>query len=325
MSNRAARSRTGTLAATQDRGTDTRVRVTLDHLRSLEPRASGLRFLPRQPARSVLNGRHASRLRGRGLNFEELRDYLPGDDPRSIDWKVTARTGTPHVRVMTEERDRPALLVVDQRMTMFFGTTRNMKSVTAAEAAALVAFRILAQGDRVGGLVFGDDTLAEIRPQRSRAAVMRLLTSMLAAQDMLRADAPMVAPMSLTRVLRATARIAPRDHLIVVLSDFDQIEDETDRLIAGLARRNDLILGLITDPSAHEMPENMRLVVSDGTLQAQIDTGADTTRTALRAFSEGRLAQVLDWQRRFGVPVLPLSSGADTLEQVRHLMGLAPR
>ena len=75
-----------------------------------------------------------------------MRDYLPGDDIRSIDWKATARTGSPHVRVFTEERDRPALLVVDQRMSMFFGSTLNMKSVTAAEAAAIAAFRILGCG-----------------------------------------------------------------------------------------------------------------------------------------------------------------------------------
>ena len=122
---------------------DPRVHASLDHLRSLEGLAKGLRFLPRQPSRSVLNGRHASRLRGRGLNFEEMRDYLPGDDIRAIDWKATARTGKPHVRVFTEERDRPALLVVDQRMSMYFGSSLNMKSVTAAEAAALTAFAVL--------------------------------------------------------------------------------------------------------------------------------------------------------------------------------------
>ena len=111
---------------------DARIHVSLAHLRSLQGAAQGLSFLPRQPSASVLNGRHASRLRGRGLNFEEMRDYLPGNDIRSIDWKATARTGRPHVRVFTEERDRPALLVVDQRMSMFFGSQLNMKSVTAA-------------------------------------------------------------------------------------------------------------------------------------------------------------------------------------------------
>ena len=116
---------------------DARIHVSLAHLRGLQGAARGLSFLPRQPSASVLNGRHASRLRGRGLNFEEMRDYLPGDDIRSIDWKATARTGSPHVRVFTEERDRPALLVVDQRMSMFYGSVLNMKSVTAAEAAAI--------------------------------------------------------------------------------------------------------------------------------------------------------------------------------------------
>ena len=93
------------------------VYVDLDELVRLQFKARGFSFLPRQPIHSLLAGRHASRIRGRGLNFEELRDYLPGDDPRTIDWKVTARTGTPYVRVYTEERDRPALLVVDQRMS----------------------------------------------------------------------------------------------------------------------------------------------------------------------------------------------------------------
>ncbi|MEM8768786.1 MAG: DUF58 domain-containing protein, partial [Pseudomonadota bacterium] len=92
---------------------DPRIHVSLEHLRTLRGAAAGLSFLPRQPSRSALNGRHTSRLRGRGLNFEELRDYLPGDDIRAIDWKTTARTGKPHVRIFTEERDRPALLVVD--------------------------------------------------------------------------------------------------------------------------------------------------------------------------------------------------------------------
>jgi DNA polymerase III delta prime subunit len=101
------------------------------------PICRGFSFLLRQPVYSILAGRHASRLRGRGLNFEEIRRYLPGDDIRNMDWRVTARTRRPHVRVYTEERDRPLLLVIDQRQSMFFGSRRAMKSVVAAEAAAL--------------------------------------------------------------------------------------------------------------------------------------------------------------------------------------------
>lgn len=303
-------------------GDDPRVRVSLDHLRALEGRAKALRFLPRQPARSALNGRHASRLRGRGLNFEELRGYLPGDDIRAIDWKVTARAGEPYIRVMTEERDRPSLIVVDQRMSMFFGSALNMKSVTAAETAALSAYRIFDQGDRVGGIVFGDDRIAEIKPSRSRNTLTRFISVLAQANGQLNADAPDVPPMRLTDVLRSVARIAPRDHLILLLSDFDEIDDETERLISGLSRRNDLVLGLITDPFANELPRDLSLIISDGQMQAELRTADKRQHAALSEFATGRIAQVLDWQRRFGLTVLPLSAGAETLPQIRHLMGL---
>ena len=101
---------------------------------------------PRQPVTSVLSGRYASRLRGRGLNFEELRGYLPGDDIRHMDWKVTARTRKPHVRVYAEDKDRIVLLIVDQRQNMFFGTKERLKSVTAAKLAALAAWRAIDVG-----------------------------------------------------------------------------------------------------------------------------------------------------------------------------------
>src|SRR5262245_54071995 len=103
------------------------VYVDLDDLIALEQKGRKFSFLPRQPVHSLLSGRFASRMRGRGLNFEEIRDYRNGDDIRSIDWKVTARLQKPHVRVFNEERDRPALLVVDQRLTMFFGSRLAMK------------------------------------------------------------------------------------------------------------------------------------------------------------------------------------------------------
>lgn len=324
MQDRAARTRTGLDKTAQgDSSIDPRISIDLDHLRSFAGRARALSFLPRQPARSVLNGRHASRFRGRGLNFEELRGYAPGDDVRSIDWKVTARTGEPHIRVFSEERDRPALLVVDQRMSMFFGSRLNMKSVTAAETAALAAFRILDQGDRVGGIVFGDELITEIRPQRSHKAVDLLLSAVTGANSLLRADAPTVAPIALNRPLESVARIAKRDHLIIIVSDFDGVDARTESLLGGLSRHNDVLVCLVTDPIAEEIPAGLKIVVSDGELQAEIDTGAEVTRRALSEFSSGRLAQIQGWTRRYGIPVLPLSAGEETMPQIRKFFGHA--
>ncbi|MFV0409055.1 MAG: DUF58 domain-containing protein [Paracoccus sp. (in: a-proteobacteria)] len=323
MKDQSARIRTGTAPPVPQGSGDTRISVDLSHLRGLEARAKRISFLPRQPSGSALNGRHASRLRGRGLNFEELRDYLPADDIRSIDWKVTARTGTPHVRVYTEERDRPTLIVVDQRMSMFFGSVLNMKSVTAAECAALAAFRIFDQGDRVGGIVFGDEILAEIRPARSRHGLTGFLTALADANGLLHADAPPVQPIAMNRVLQSVARLAPRNHLVLIFSDFDIVDEVTERLVAGLARRNDLILGLVWDPFSAQLTTGQRLVISDGLLQAEIDTGNQQTLRAISDFSTGRLARIQDWQRRFGVPVLPLSAAEDSVTQMHRLMGLA--
>lgn len=324
MWNRAARIRTGNAppGPSTSGDPDPRITVSLAHLRGFEAQAKRICFLPRQPSGSILNGRHSSRLRGRGLNFEELRDYIPSDDVRSIDWKVTARTGTPHVRVYTEERDRPTLIVADQRMSMFFGSVLNLKSVTAAECAALAAYRVFDQGDRVGGVVFGDQLLAEVRPARSRHALTRFLTALANANQLLHADAPDVAPIAMNRVLESISRLAPRNHLVLIFSDFAVVDQTTERLIAGLSRRNDLVLGLVSDPFSKQLPPNQRIVVSDGTLQAEIDTSNKTVHRSLIDVAQGRLARILDWQRRFDMSVLPLTTAEDSVSQMRRLMGL---
>src|SRR6201990_148806 len=164
------------------------VYIDLDGRIPLDYRDRSVSFLPRQPVHSLLSGRFASRMRGRGLNFEEIRDYRPGDDIRSIDWKVTARLQKPHVRVFDEERDRQALLVVDQRLSMFFGSRRSMKSVTAAEAAGIAAWRVLRAGDRVGAIVFNDSEITEFRPQRSRSTVLQILTAIVKDNRALRVN-----------------------------------------------------------------------------------------------------------------------------------------
>jgi uncharacterized protein (DUF58 family) len=303
------------------------IHVTLAHLRSLQGAAKGLSFLPRQPSGSVLNGRHKSRLRGRGLNFEEMRDYLPGDDVRSIDWKATARTGSPYVRVFTEERDRPALLVVDQRMSMFFGSQLNMKSVTAAEAATIAAFRILAASDRVGGIVFNDDHQVDIAPKRSQRTVFALLDAIAAMNAELNADNPMPqSPGSLNKALSSVARLAHHDHLVIIFSDFDGIDEMTHRRLSGIAAHNDVLLVLVHDPMAKRIEQGAPTIIGDGEMQAEIDLGSASVRDAVTRATRERLEKIHLWQTSINLSVLPLSAGEETLPQIRKLMGqLAPK
>jgi len=309
-----------------DQVVDERVYSTLAHLRGLEHRARGFSFLPRQPANSALNGRHASRIRGRGLNFEEIRHYLPGDDVRAIDWKVTARTGEPHVRVLTEERDRPAFIVVDQRLSMFFGSRHNMKSVTAAELAALTAWRVLAQGDRVGGIVFDDSGWTEHRPHRSRRSVHRLLEKVSQANLALHAaDTLEPAPHMLARALQAAARIISHDTLLVLISDFDGADEALRKSVARLARHNDVVLVLVHDPMARKMPDGGTMVVGDGRRQLSLELGNRRVRESLETRSDDRLQRLLDWQVETGAAVLSVSSGEDTVAQLNRLMGVDRR
>ena len=303
------------------RSSDPRIHADLAHLRSLKGRARQVSFRPGQPATSILNGQHASKIKGRGLNFEELRHYSVGDDVRTIDWKVTARTGAPYVRVYTEERDRQVLLLVDQRMSMFFGSTHLMKSVTAAEAAALAAFRVREKGDRVGGIVFDDTGLHEVRPQSSLRAVNRFLDILAEANGRLHANAPNVTPIPLSQPVKAAARIVKSGALVIVFSDFDGWDAETEKGLRAIAQHNDLVLFSVSDPTSEQLPPGLDIVVSDGELQVQINVGHETVRRRLVDFSKGRLAALLEFSTRFGVPVVPLTTAEDTLPQVLRLLG----
>jgi len=298
------------------------VHVDVASLAALEAAARDFRFTPHQPVHSLLAGRHGSKVRGRGLSFEELRPYLPGDDIRTMDWRVTARTGTPHVRVYSEEKDRPALLLVDQRINMFFGTRRAMKSVAAAEAAALAAWRVTADDDRVGAILFGDDALTELRPKRGRGAVMQLLGAIERHDASLHAGAPARRGSGqLDEALERAARLAHHDHLVIVASDFDGHGARTRELLLRLAAHNDVLVLLVHDPFLSELPASGELVVSDGELQVEMGLARESVRRGIAEFVDARSRELFAWRHEIGVPVLPLSCAEDTATQLRHLLG----
>ncbi len=312
-------------AAQQDE--DHRVYVNLHHLLRLRHQATGYSFLPQQPVHSVLAGRHASRLRGRGLNFEEIRRYLPGDDVRTIDWKVTARMRKAHVRVYTEERDRAMLLLIDQRLHMFFGTRDRMKSVVAAECAALGAWRALDSGDRVGALVFNDDQIEEIRPRRSQGTVMAILHAVENMNRALRVDTPTPSNAGqLNAALEMAKRLAKHDTLIVIVSDFQGIDAKTTRLTAQLAAHNDVLGLLMFDPvRAAPRRTDTRGVVTDGTRRLGVDFNdtdfLDKIATDYRDESEAIRVAL----RKLSAPLLPISTEGEVVQQIRALMGARAR
>ena len=301
---------------------DAFVYASLGQLMALERRVPGLGFFARQPRASILAGRHASRLRGRGLDFDQLRRYQSGDDLRHLDWRASLRYGSPIVRTFSEERDRPALLLVDQRMSMFFGSRRCLKSVTAAELGALAAWMVLQGGDRVGGIVFGDRRTDRLRPLRSRKQVEALCAAIVRHNRTLSAEQPHVeAESRLDEVLQDCLAMAGHDHLICIVSDFVGAGPRTLQLLRKLAAHNDVIAMQVYDPLALELPVAGRERVCQGEWQLELDIGRRQVHQLLGEFLSGRLKEVARLLRRSRVPLLMFSSGEDALEQLRREMG----
>ncbi|HKV15181.1 MAG TPA: DUF58 domain-containing protein [Reyranella sp.] len=296
--------------------------VSLDDLLGLRHRAKGFSFLPRQPVHSLLTGRHASRLRGRGLDFEELRHYAEGDDTRTIDWLATARRASPHVRVYTEERDRNVLLLVDQRLSMFFGSRHAMKSVVAAKAAALAAFRVTSLGDRAGAVVFSENAVAEIRPQAREAGVRRLLPEIVRQNGLLSADNPLAPdPGLLNDALARAARLANHDWLVVLVSDSSGADARTVELVTRITAHNDFLIVFVHDPLEAELPAIGRAVVAEAGRQIEIDLSAAGLRRSFADDFAGRRERGARFSLHHAIPVLPLSTHRDVADQFRELLG----
>lgn len=302
-----------------------RAHVALGDLIPLRYQARGFSLLPRQPVRSLLTGRHASRLRGRGLDFEELRRYVQGDDVRTIDWFATARRRSPHVRVYTEERDRSTLLVVDQRQSMFFGSRRAMKSVAAAEVAALAAWRSAAAGDRIGAIVYSDSDQVELRPQARGGAVTRILHELVRFNTMLTGGAAASAnPGRLNAALRRAAELASHDWLICLIGDAYGADADTVELATRLSEHNDVISVFVYDALEAELPNIGVAVVADAGRQLEVDTGSRNLRSRFAAGFAERRQRIAELSRERAIPVLDIRTDRDVAAQLREILGKGP-
>jgi uncharacterized protein (DUF58 family) len=296
--------------------------VTLEELVRLQEHASGFSFLPRQPVHSILTGRHSSRLRGRGLNFEELRHYAQGDDIRTIDWLTTARLRAPHVRVYTEERDRNVLLIVDQSLSMFFGSRRAMKSVAAAEAAGLSAWRVASLGDRIGAIVFSDEDIEVMSPKARRPSVLRILGAIAAKNAELPSQTRNPAnPRMLNEALKRAAGLATHDWLICIISDMAGVDDETKRLISQIMAHNDLMAIFIYDKLEADLPDVGTAIVEEAGRQLEIDSSTRNLRERFTADFHERRTKLKQLAIDRSIPVLPVTADRDVADQIREALG----
>lgn len=240
------------------------VSINLADLIALRCESRGFSLRPGQ-IRAAQNGAYLSRVRGRGMEFAEVRGYQQGDDVRSIDWRVTARQGKPHTKLFQEERERLVLLAVDYRRPMFFATRGSFKAVQASKLAALLAWRSLQQSDRVGAFLFSEERQCELRPQLGKAGVLNLLRQMVADPAWQRPlHHPFEPEQRLAQTLMRLRRVARPGSLILLLSDFSQWDDQVEKQLSLLSRHNDLGLIFCYDPLEAELPPAGSYRVSDG-------------------------------------------------------------
>ena len=234
---------------------------------------------------TALAGSYRSTFRGQGIEFEEVRPYIPGDDVRTIDWNVTARTGEAYVKTYREERELAVHLIVDTGLPMDFGTRRWTKREAAAQFAGLLALVALRHQDRVGLTLFGPEVGLHLPAGKGRQHALRLIREVLAVPAAREES-------DLEQVLRFTGRVLQRRSLVFLVSDFLAAEKGgawTEEL-ARLGRRHDVIAVRVVDPLEEELPDVGLLClrgISDGGV-VEIDTHARAVREAWERAARAR-------------------------------------
>ena len=254
------------------------------------------------------SGIKLSKTKGRGVDFAEVRAYQPGDNVRAIDWRVTARKNKPHTKLFREERERPALLFVDQSQHMFFGSKQRLKSVAAAELAGRIAWQTFAAGDRVGGIVISNDEQTLYRPFRTSRAIGRLLNQVVVANQALKRSPRLDTQTSKFTGLEQLRRLTQSNYKIFVISDFSGDLTSWSEQIKKLARNNQVVALHIQDPLDKELPPADNYVITDGNQRLQFYSGKENLRAKYSADFAERCQVLKDLCRHESMTYLTLST-----------------
>ncbi len=281
----------------------------LDDLLELRHRAHASGLASHHKVKSALAGLYLSVFRGQGMDFEETREYREGDEIRNMDWRVTARTGVPHLKVFREERERPVMLCVDVGPHMRFGTRGTFKSIQAARASALLGWSASTNQDRVGALLFGDADkgIQYFRPSRARMSFWRMLRSLTEEGGTVREEGdPLLA------ALARLNRVTPTGSLVFIIGDFNRDPAPLHQGLGGLRQRSEVVLMPVDDPADREIPDIGRVVfeAADGS-RVEVDTGNQTGRRQYRDMWERNRTELEVLAVRLGVPVIPLPTNDD--------------
>lgn len=272
-----------------------------------------------------ISGLHLSKMRGRGIDFEEFRPYQPGDDIRTIDWRVTARTSKPFTKVFREERERPVLIAVDQSSSMFFGSRNAFKSVVAAQTAAIFCWLAIDNGDRVGGLVYSDADYSLVRPKRSRRSALHLLNELqqfnnaLATADHTkrREQRQSTGMAGLANALGQIRRITKPGSTLYIISDFTSINDAGMQYLYQISRHNNVICCYIHDPLEENLPVPGFYTITDGRDKGTLNAHDPAARERYQQSFIERFESLKSELNKLQIPILTIRTDQSVIERIQ--------
>ena len=295
------------------------VGISLAELIEMRHRVREIQLFSRPGQRGALVGLHHSKLRGRGVDFDQVRVYQAGDDVRNIDWRVTARTQEPHTKLFHEERERPVFIMVEQSRQLFFGSGLMFKSVLAAQAAALIGWATLDHNDRIGGLVYGDRQHYEVKPRRSKQSLLQLLNRLVRVNQSLSTEAEPEED-ALGMALRRAREVLRPGSLAILICDERALSASAEQQLSLLSRHCDLLLLPISDPLDHALPAAGLLRFGQRGARLDLDTQDQALRQAYRRQADARIARWELLAEKLRVLLMPLSTQSEMVEQLREYL-----
>jgi uncharacterized protein (DUF58 family) len=300
--------------------------VSLQQLLIQRYAARNMEYMAHHRSIAGISGLHLSKMRGRGIDFEEFRPYQAGDDIRLIDWRVTARTSKPFTKVFREERERPVIIAVDQTHNMFFGSQTAFKSVIAAQAAALFCWLAIDNGDRVGGLVFNDVDSSLVRPKRSRRSALHLLNQVYQYNQNLQhiKDPEAQVPKDpdfkpgLAHALGQIRRITKPGSTLYVISDFVTMDEKALQYLNQLARHNNVVCCFVYDALEETLPVPGLYSITDGSSKGAINTHNPRIRSRYRDEFRERVAGIEAELDRLQIRLIKMRTNQFVVEQIRE-------
>ncbi len=273
--------------------------------------------------KSLQSGSHLSNFKGRGMEFDESRPYQPGDDPRSIDWRVTARSTEAYTKLFREERERPVFVMTDLRSNMHFATQGRYKSVNASYAAALVAWAAHHRGDRLGGIIYGDTINFEIRARLGRQAALRYLHKLVIHPDWKKTNGSNNDDTvdSFTNALSAMRRVARPGSLVVIVSDFQGFSRLNQSYLATISRHNEVLALFVSDPLEIKLPPPGRYRLVNEKHELDIDTYSLSARKDYEHEFQSRYDMMIKFCQRYNIYFMPLSTTDDPVALLQKNLG----